>query len=231
MYKKQYKSLFFPSDIFTNVWDFIISIFILYVLIFMTFELSFTQEKYLFFVVFEYITTVIFIFDIFVNFNKVYFNEKNDFVVSRKTIACHYLKCWFWIDLIAAFPFFMLNSYIDPTVAEALRGFKLLRIMTIFKLFRLFKLIKNLGNKFKNKEKVYEIKNNFQNLVINISLVILFCHLFACIFYAVPFYFSSTNWVNTRGLARHSIIDLYLYALHWIVETVITVGYGENPLE
>lgn len=228
--KATHKSLFFPSDKFTNIWDFIISIFLLYVLIFMTFEMSFTKKKYLGFVILEYITTVVFIVDILVNFNKAYIDKKNQLIVSRKKIACQYLKCWFWIDLVAAFPFFTLQSLINQQMGDAFMGAKLLRIMSIIKLMRFFKMIRNVFYKIKNQNKILRIKNKNKNLVINISLVILTCHLFACIFYAVPYNFSKTNWIKERGLEGRSEIEMYLFALHWIVETVITVGYGENPL-
>lgn len=35
----------------------------------------------------------------------IYYKIRGDLVYSRKLIALHYLKCWFWIDFVAIFPY------------------------------------------------------------------------------------------------------------------------------
>jgi hypothetical protein len=122
----------------------------------------------------------------------------------------------------------------SQTTINLLKNTKILRIVSIFRLFRLLKIIKNVVNQ-NRKEQIYnrkvKVRDKAQKMVFNIAVVILICHLFACIFYALPTTFSKeSNWVIHRGFEDSSVTEKYLYAMHWIVETVITVGYGENPI-
>jgi len=46
----------------------------------------------------------LFLIDIFITFNKPYYDENNLIVTDRGKIAIHYVKTWFFIDLIMLFP-------------------------------------------------------------------------------------------------------------------------------
>ena len=46
---------------------------------------------------------IIFITDIILTFNTAYY-KNGKLIYSRINIAAHYLKLWFWIDLLASFP-------------------------------------------------------------------------------------------------------------------------------
>lgn len=216
------------------IWDFLISIMLIVVIFFLTFEISFMQERVTFFKVVEYVTFFVFILDIFFNFNRVYITKNKRLVVQRKQIASNYLKCWFWVDLVAAIPFFAFENLISQDSANLLKNVKVLRVVSIIRLFRLLKIIKNVfGNKGNQQiyHKKIKVKDKAEKLLMNISIVFLVCHLFACVFYALPTNFSKeSNWLVSRGLEDASITEKYLYSMHWIVETVITVGYGENPI-
>ena len=51
------------------------------------------------------VVDIIFIIEIIVCFNTSYYDEeKNEFETSRLKIAKNYLKCWFWVDLVAWMP-------------------------------------------------------------------------------------------------------------------------------
>ena len=43
--------------------------------------------------------------DFIVNMFTTYENEDNSFEISRKKVIVKYLKAWFFVDFIAAFPF------------------------------------------------------------------------------------------------------------------------------
>ena len=44
------------------------------------------------------------------NFRTTFVNKKGEVVSSSKSIAIHYMRGWFFLDLIAALPFDLLNS-------------------------------------------------------------------------------------------------------------------------
>jgi hypothetical protein len=48
---------------------------------------------------------ICFILDLFINFISAYYDKENKLVTDNKIIAKRYLRTWFVIDLIAAFPF------------------------------------------------------------------------------------------------------------------------------
>ena len=50
------------------------------------------------------VTDVVFFLDIAVQFNMAFHMDNGQFVTSRAAIAKHYLKGWFWIDFVSAFP-------------------------------------------------------------------------------------------------------------------------------
>lgn len=233
--KKANPSIFFPSSLCCKIWDFFISIVLVFVTFVLTFEISFLPDPPMFFKVSEYVTTVIFILDILYNFNKAYMDSSGSLVVSRAKIACNYLKCWFWIDFLASFPFFLITSATEGSLTQGLKTAKILRVMNIVRLFRLAKLIKEFLPKLaENHSKKYfvKFKKNSERLVVHSFIVLIICHLFACIMYVLPVEFSpEENWVVLRGLENHPPMEKYLFSMHWMVETIITVGYGENTFK
>jgi hypothetical protein len=160
-------------------------------------------------------------------------NKNGKLVVSRKKIALNYIKCWFWIDFIASFPFFIFSSTSSGSISQGLKTTKIIRVMNIVRLFRLAKLVKEILHKsFQNRTKKYfvKFKKNNERLAVHSFIVFIICHLFACIIYVLPTQFSpERNWVMLRELQNHSSLEKYLFSMHWMIETIITVGYGENP--
>ena len=211
-----------------------ITIVVLYVFFVLMFEGSFIETRYLFFYIFKHIFYLIFIFDIFYNFNRAYVDKNDKLVVNRKKIAINYLKSWFIVDFLAAFPFILFRN---PDGSLRIK-FKSDALFSLFPLFRLLKILKIIAYVFhltKNSNSLRnysaQLKHKKRQFVLTITMVILYCHFFTCMFYTLPFYLSETNWVRTRGLENRTLFEKYLFSLHFTIETVITVGYGENPLE
>ena len=75
-----------------------------------------------------------------------------DYVSDRKKIAKKYLKGWFFIDLVAIFPFDMLmtsaNSKYNPLVRVARFG-RLYKLVKLTKLMRVIKIIKDQARMMK----------------------------------------------------------------------------------
>ena len=227
--------IFYPKDVITNIWNTVISVVLLYVTFIMTFELAFIDDPTTFFLISEYVTTFIFGVDILFNFNRAYKNKKDKIITDRCMIAKKYLKSWFLLDLVSFFPFFIfsnINSKLGITIG--LKTLKILKVLNIVRLIRLIKIIKKMAM-YQLKDPVYRLKRNlkknYERLAIHLVLILICCHLFACFFYFLPKLISPTNnWVVNRHLENKHYFHKYLYSMHWIIETIITVGYGEVPI-
>jgi hypothetical protein len=202
----------------------------------MTFELSFVEDPPVFYTISEYVTTIFFGLDIIFNFNKVYIDKKKKLITSRKMIAKKYLKSWFILDFISFFPFFLFsNNSSKLGLTMGLKTLKFLKLLNVVRLIRLIKIFKKL-QKYQSEDPIYHIKKNFkknyEQLAVHCLLILISCHLIACFFYLIPILISPTNnWVYARGLQNISHFEKYLFSMHWIIETIITVGYGEIPIK
>ena len=235
MLKKKHRCLLFPEDSFTKIWSSIISIILIYVTFALSFELAFIEEMNLFFELNEYITSAFFILDIFLNFNIVYYDSKGKLVVSRCRIACRYLKCWFLIDFISSFPFYLLTS---AGTGSFFQGLKTLKIFKYFKIIRILRLLKFIKRFFpqhlknRSKKNFIKFKSNSERMTEHLFVALIFAHCFSCLFYALPVLISpEVNWVVLRNLQTKTPLEKYFFSLHWMIETMITVGYGENSFQ
>lgn len=64
-------------------------------------------------------TTKIFIFaDIILNFRTTYVSQSGQVVYESRSICIHYVRTWFFVDLVAALPFDLLYAF-NITVVSA----------------------------------------------------------------------------------------------------------------
>ena len=57
----------------------------------------------------EGIVDILFGIDIVINFISAKVDDNNQLITDHKKIAIQYLKLWFWLDLLACFPFNYIN--------------------------------------------------------------------------------------------------------------------------
>ena len=233
--KKKHKCLFFPKDSFSRLWNSLISIILIYVTFALSFELAFIEETNLFFQLNEYITSAIFILDIFYNFNAAFINQHGNIVVSRKEIVIRYMKCWFWVDFISSFPFFLLTNSGTESLFQGIKTIKIFKYLKIVRILRLLKFVKRFfPQHLKNRSSKNHIKfkSNSERMTQHLFFALIFAHCFSCIFYSIPVFFSpQVNWVKLRNLEVKTALEKYFFSLHWMIETMITVGFGENSFQ
>lgn len=64
-------------------------------------------------------TTKIFLFaDIILNFRTTYVSQSGQVVYESRSICIHYVRTWFFVDLVAALPFDLLYAF-NITVVSA----------------------------------------------------------------------------------------------------------------
>jgi len=92
-----------------------------------------------------------FILDIFLSFNVAY-RENNLLVKDRLKLFKNYLTGWFVLDLIASFPYQIIQNFVQNS-----GNLKLLNMLRFIRIFRLFKILSNIDINLVTK---FTIKNH-----------------------------------------------------------------------
>lgn len=95
-----------PTSKFKAFWSLIIVVLLVYTAIFVPFKIAFIEEDPFALVIIEASVDTLFGIDIFINFiSAIEDPVTNQVITDHKSIAKNYLKGWFWLDLLACFPF------------------------------------------------------------------------------------------------------------------------------
>lgn len=155
---------------------------------------------------FEFLISFIYFLDIIIQLNTAVV-KKMEVITDRHLIASIYIRRWFWVDMAAAFPFWVLLHILPiPFSAGVMSLFRLLRIL------KLFRMIETL-NKFK---RLSYVNPNIMRMILLIFWIILIAHFVAC------------GWILLEGVGLDPKEDLqYLKAYYWTITTLTTIGYGD----
>jgi voltage-gated potassium channel len=131
-------------------------------------------------------------------------------LADRRSIARHYLRGWFAVDLAAALPFGWLASALFPQLTAGGMGVAaaaaLLRMAKIGKVSTIFRDIR-------------------ESLSVNPALMRLVTFGF---WFATALHLMACGWVLIGASERsRPAADQYLRALYWSVTTIATIGYGD----
>lgn len=146
MEKAEIRGVCFPWMLSYKIWWGITAAGAIATIFFGPFQIAFQKEPGSFNSIsdaIELLLTTIFAFDIFVNFNLVFYKNER-IVFERKEIATTYLKKMFWVDLIGVFPFeyvaLWATGHLDDDKDSIILGFSVLRILKFVRLHRMKKL-------------------------------------------------------------------------------------------
>ena len=145
-------------------------------------------------------------------------------IFSRKEVAVLYLKSWFVIDFLSAFPFslFLLGAS-DGDAGEEEAKNLLGQMLKLFRLIRLFRILRML-RVMNRLEYALLIRSTTSSILKFLLVVFLTSHWFSCLFYgvAVMLHEEKRTWADSQGLfaADTAIFDRYVAAFYWSTMTM-----------
>ena len=151
--------------------------------------------------------TLMFITDIFFNFNTAYL-EGTNYVIDRTMIAKNYVKSWFVIDALSSFPVELVDLFTasaqaaaaaageetDNTLVKGLRALRMVRLLRMMKLLKMQQYIDDLEDRSGMNMQILQIFKM-------VCLMLYLMHLLGCFWFYV-----ATN-VRSRILPYHHCPD------------------------
>ena len=155
--------------------------------------------------------TVVFCVDVAVVFRTTLASGRN-VISDPQTVAGHYLRSWFVVDLLSALPFPMLvllagrDGAVPAALLPWLGGLRLVRLLSLLKVNSFFGRLPNFVN----------ISGAALRLVVFGYWLTLVTH------------FIALGWLLIgAGNPEGEFFTRYLRALYWCITTISTIGYGD----
>ncbi|XP_039314500.1 potassium/sodium hyperpolarization-activated cyclic nucleotide-gated channel 2 isoform X8 [Solenopsis invicta] len=193
-------------------------------------------------IAFNCLSDTIFLVDIVVNFRTGIMQQDNaeQVILDPKLIAKHYLRTWFFLDLISSIPldyiFLIFNQFQDFSesfqilhAGRALRILRLAKLLSLVRLLRLSRLVRYVSQW----EEVYflNMASVFMRIFNLICMMLLIGHWSGCLQFLVPMLqgFPSNSWVAINELQDSFWLEQYSWALFKAMSHMLCIGYGRFP--
>ena len=194
-----------------------------------------------------YSIDIIYIFDLIINFYRSYYNFDEVLIKKSILICIHYIKTWFFFDLISSIPIYTIINLLESKCINKniYYDFKLnnngnhsqyynININNLHYILLLLKVIKTIKIFKKNiavKKLRYLFKQtDFFNHHIDVFSYALyffsFLNLASCIYIFIGRNIID-SWIFLDNLETKSFWDIYISSVYYFVMTVTTVGYGD----
>ena len=152
-------------------------------------------------------------------------------LVSPKTIALHYLQGWFFFDLVASIPLYLIFGNSSGRKSQLTRLARLPRLLRLLKMLRLFSLLRlmRLGRYVDRLQFTYELNVGFIRIGNFIFWFLAMNHFVTCIWIYLATSHSDIEdtWIAEEHLTDSADSQLYLIAAYWSLSTLTSVGYGD----
>ena len=150
-----------------------------------------------------------------------YYDNAYRLVTNKTLIAKRYLKLWFWIDIMATFPWDVVLLWIIPSLDQDLLRFA--RMIRVFRLARASRIIRRLTADWVIHSTYIEATKFF-------LYAFVVAHVLACLFWIWPGLFygeEEHTWRTEENLEDLDHTSQYTQALYWSITTMTTIGYGD----
>ncbi|CEM37368.1 unnamed protein product [Vitrella brassicaformis CCMP3155] len=221
-----------PDGLLRALWDILGFVFILWEALRIPYIIAFEPSPEFIWTTVDKAISVYFMCDLVLNFFTAYYRD-DVLVLNPHSIAVNYLKTWFWVDFLAAFPI----TWILPDDDQRASGVRLFRFLKFSRFIRAVKLLRlaKLTRFFQRLEDMFSGAALFTSSIVifrAVLILLLMSHYFACIWYRLGFETTKTygeSWI-TEFVPEHlqgSLPHLYVFSMHFTLTTMTTVGYGD----
>lgn len=150
-------------------------------------------------------------------------------------IAVHYIRTWFFIDLISVFPFDFITLFSDSKEISKMKALKVIRLMRLLKLARILRV----GRVFHRFEVRTSVSYGKLSLLKFFAILLLITHwlanLWALTLVIVDDGIGTPRWIdkfdaldgNTDLKTKDTPWKLYVICLYFTSYTITSVGYGD----
>ena len=226
----------YPNGYFIFIFDMIMLFLSIYAIILPPFEFAFYVDKIPLIrsVIIEFVIDCFFIIDFILGFFTGYLNFDEQLISNNKSIFIHYLKTWFFLDLISGIPInsiFILIMRNKNTITLSFFDYKwkvyqLLRYIRLIKLFKTFRH-NSFTNSINKMISGIDVLVKWFNLYMSLFIFISSVHLLSCIFIFLA-QLEFPNWIYINGYdIDYQRFDIYITSFYYICATVFTIGYGD----
>ena len=232
-----------PKSKFSQRWDLLMIILLLYTAVVTPFEVAFLSETVpegLFAI--NRLVDMCFFADIVINFCLAYeMPDEGLWIVTHSRIAGRYMRSWFVIDVVSTIPFDMFVAVapaagVDADSAAAMSNLKVLRVVRLFRLIKLARVLR-ASRIFKRWETQIAMSYGMQSLIKFALLVVTTTHWLSCLLRLVVELELSrddrnnpVNYLVSNDIADASEWNQYLVGTYWALMTITTIGYGDVAL-
>jgi len=226
--------IIYPTNFWKGIWDILLLLLIVfYVLLFLPFRIAFIKDDDALFGV-DITVDFLFCADIVLTFFVAYETMSGELIFDLGLIAKNYVFSWiFPIDVISAFPFYLVSSG-NSSVSNLLKGGKMVRLI---KAIRILKCAKNTEYlKHTNQSFfIFSYMKYVNRMGFLFLFIVLSVHILACLWFAVGdsnFEAGHSSWMDQVGdlvtpWQKSDTEKWYLLCVYFEFVTLSSVGYGD----
>ncbi|XP_013773714.2 potassium/sodium hyperpolarization-activated cyclic nucleotide-gated channel 2-like isoform X2 [Limulus polyphemus] len=230
-----------PCSTFRFYWDLCMLLFLVANLIVLPVAISFFNDDLSArWIAFNCLSDTIFLLDIVVNFRTGIMKQdgSEQVILDPNLIAKHYVRTWFFLDLISSIPLDYIFLIFNPDYSDnfqllhagrALRILRLVKMLSLLRLLRLSRLVRYVSQW----EEVYflNMASVFMKIFNLICMMLLIGHWSGCLQFLVPMLqgFPSNSWVAINELQDVFWFEQYSWALFKAMSHMLCIGYGRFP--
>ena len=175
--------LIYPENRFKGYWDLFMTLVLLITCMITPIDIAFrpVSETSNINDIINFVIDILFLMDIVVIFNTVYYDSDVNLVEDRKEIANNYIRGWFFVDLLAIVPFDqILNATEFNSLVRVARVGRLYKLVKLTRLLRILKIMKEKSKLLKYLNDFLKIGLGFERLFFFLMIFLILTHLATC---------------------------------------------------